>query len=176
MTNPFQMITERLVELGVYDYLFPMIIFWAVFFALLRKTKIFGDSVVIYVTLSLVLSFFIWAYAATLPTMAIGGPMSRFIVQFLIIILTISFGLIGASIAYPDFSETLKRAFGESNAFLWIILVSIIIILFATSGLGGVLRMGETIFKGEAGGIFLLLLMLFLGLAFTVVSVIPPKR
>ncbi|MBU5690160.1 MAG: hypothetical protein QXM68_03585 [Candidatus Aenigmatarchaeota archaeon] len=176
MANPFQLIVERLTEIGVYDYLFPMIIFWAVFFALLKKTKIFGDSVVIYATLSLVLSFFIWAYAATLPAMAIGGPMSKFIVQVFIIILVVSFGLIGGSLAYPDFSETLKRAFGESNAFLWIFLVTVIIVLFATSGLGSVLRLGDTIFKGEGGGIFLLLLMLFLGLAFTVVSVIPPKR
>lgn len=176
MVNPFQIIGERLAEIGVYDFLFPAIITSAIIYALLRKTKLFGEeAVVVNGVLALVFSFFIWGYAVSLPLMSLDLPLSKFITHFFIISLIFLFAFIGASLAYPDFSEALNRAFGGSNTIIYIFLVIMIIIFFFTSGLGELLNLSGTILKGSSGVLILFLLFIFLGLAAAVTAVIPPK-
>ncbi len=176
MVNPFQLIGQKLVEIGVYDFLFPWIITSAIFYALLRKTKIFGEeAVAVNAILSLVFSFFIWGYAISLPVMSLGLPLSKFITHFFIISLVFLFAFIGASLAYPDFSEALGRAFGKSNTIIYIFIALMVVIFFFTSGLGEILNLQGTLLKGNAGVLILVLLFIFLGLSAAVIAVIPPK-
>ncbi|MBU5688352.1 MAG: hypothetical protein KQA41_00240 [Candidatus Aenigmarchaeota archaeon] len=175
MVNPFKVLVERMAETGIYDFLLPMIVFWALMYGLLRKSKIFGDSEPIYALLTFVFSLFIWGYAATLPEMSIGKPMSIFTAQFFIIALVFLFAFLGASIAYPDFVDALNYAFKGSNTMIWIFIV-IGIIIFFVSGMGNILNLQGTIFKGGSGGVILFVLLLFLGLAIAVTSVMPPRK
>jgi len=175
MANPFKILVERLTESGIYDFLLPMIIFWALMYGMLRKSKIFGDSEAIYAVVTFSFSLFIWGYAATLPEATIGKSMSTFTAQFFIVALVFLFAFLGASIAYPDFVDALNFAFKGSNTLIWIFIV-IGIVIFFISGLGNLLNLQGTAFKGGSGGALLLILMLFLGLAIAVTSVMPPKR
>ncbi|MFH8080273.1 MAG: hypothetical protein QXO84_00100 [Candidatus Aenigmatarchaeota archaeon] len=174
MTNPFRVLVEKLAETGIYDFLLPMIIFWAIMYGLLRKSKIFGDAEAIYAILTFAFSFFIWGYAATLPEMSIGRPLSQFTAQFFVITLIFFFGFVAASIAYPNFTDALKVAFEGKTTLLWVFLV-IFIILFFIVGLNNFLKL-ENIFGGEGGTAILLILFLFIGLTIAVTSVLPPKQ
>jgi hypothetical protein len=175
MSNPFKILVERLTETGIYDFLLPMFIFWGIMYGLLRKSKIFGESEGIYALLTFAFSLFIWGYAATLPETAIAKPMSIFTAQFFVIALMFLFAFLGASIAYPDFVDALNYAFKGTNVMIWIFIVIGVIIFFA-SGLGNILNLQQGIFKGGSGGVILFVLLLFLGLAIAVTSVIPPRK
>ncbi len=175
MVNPFKVLVERMAETGIYDFLLPMIVFWGIMYGLLRKSKIFGDSEAIYALLTFAFSLFIWGYAATLPEMSIGKPFSIFTAQFFVVALVFLFAFLGASIAYPDFVDALNYAFKGSNAMIWIFIV-IGIIIFFISGMGNFLNLGETVFRGGSGGVILFVLLLFLGLAIAVTSVMPPRK
>ncbi|MCS7134921.1 MAG: hypothetical protein NZ893_00575 [Candidatus Aenigmarchaeota archaeon] len=173
MANPFRVLVERLAETGIYDFLLPMIIFWAIMYGLLRKSKIFGDAEAIYAVLTFAFSLFIWGYAATLPEMSIGRPLSFFTAQFFVIVLVFLFSFVAASIAYPNFTDALKVAFEGKTTLLWVFLV-IFIILFFIAGLNNILNL-QTIYGRESGGAILLILFLFIGLVIAVTSVAPSK-
>lgn len=176
MANPFQLIGQKLAEIGVYDFLFPSIITSAIIYGLLRKAKIFGEeAVAVNAVLALVFSFFIWGYAISLPIMSLGLPLSKFITQFFIISLIFLFAFIGASLAYPDFTAALGRAFGKSNTMIYIFLTGMTLIFLFTSGLGEILNLQGTLLKGNTGVLLIFLFFIFLGLAAAVTAVIPPK-
>jgi len=175
MTNPFKLLVERMTETGIYDFLLPMLIFWSIMYGLLRKSKIFGESEAIYAVLTFAFSLFIWGYAATLPEATIAKPMSIFTAQFFVVALMFLFAFLGASIAYPDFVDALNNAFKGSNTMIWIF-ITIGVIIFFVSGMANILNLQQTIFKGGSGGVILFVLLLFLGLALAVTSVIPPKK
>jgi hypothetical protein len=164
-----------MTETGIYDFLLPMLIFWSIMYGLLRKSKIFGESEAIYAVLTFAFSLFIWGYAATLPEAAIAKPMSIFTAQFFVVALMFLFAFLGASIAYPDFVDALNNAFKGSNTMIWIF-ITIGVIIFFVSGMANILNLQQTIFKGGSGGVILFVLLLFLGLALAVTSVIPPKK
>jgi uncharacterized membrane protein len=58
---------------------------------------------------------------------------------------------------------------------IWIF-ITIGLIIFFVSGMANILNLQQTIFKGGSGGVILFVLLLFLGLALAVTSVIPPKK
>ncbi|MEM5776886.1 MAG: hypothetical protein QXJ06_00365 [Candidatus Aenigmatarchaeota archaeon] len=175
MTNPFKTLVERLSETGIYDFLLPMLIFWAIMYGLLRKSKIFGEAEPIYAVITFSFSLFIWGYAATLPEMTLGSSLAKFTAQFFVVALLFLFAFLGASIAYPDFIDALNNAFKGSNTIIWVF-ITIGVIIFFVSGLANILNLQGTIFKGGSGGVILLVLLLFLGLALAVTSVMPPRK
>ncbi|MEM5799761.1 MAG: hypothetical protein QXZ43_03810 [Candidatus Aenigmatarchaeota archaeon] len=175
MINPFKSLVERLSQTGIYDFLLPMLVFWAIMYGLLRKSKIFGEAEPIYAIITFSFSLFIWGYAATLPEMTLGSSLAKFTAQFFVVSLLFLFAFLGASIAYPDFVEALNNAFKGSNTIIWIF-IAIGVIIFFISGLANILNLEEAIFKGGTGGVILLILLLFLGLTLAVTSVIPPKK
>lgn len=64
MVNPFTILVSNLQQLGFFGFLLPFILFLAVFYALLVKSKLTDNNKIIGV-ISLVLAFFIVGY---------GGP------------------------------------------------------------------------------------------------------
>jgi len=60
------------------------------------------------------------------------------------------FGLIGASMFYPDFSKTLTEAF-KSSMMIWVFIGLFVGVLFFTSGLYEVLIYGPMSADGGAG-------------------------
>jgi len=135
MVNPFQLITERLAGLGIFSFFLPWIITAAIMWGLLKRSKMFDPS--INAILSIALSFFIWGYLAQ-TAFEIGAPLAAFITQGFVLILVFVFGLVGASMFYPKFSETLTEVF-KSSSMIWIFLGLFFGVIFFTSGLYTVL-------------------------------------
>jgi hypothetical protein len=135
----------------------------AIFYAILRKTKILGDSIAVAAILSLSFSFLIWGYLVSIPSVGLGVPMAKFVTQFSVLALAFLFTILGASFFYPEMGSFLGRLFPGGTMF-WIVLVLVLVIFFFTSGLGNIIGLQETIFKGPVGTIFLVLFFIFIGL------------
>jgi len=138
MVNPFQLITERLMDLGMFSFFIPWVITAAVMWGLLKRSKMFDPS--INAILSIAVSFFVWGYLAS-TAFEIGEPLAAFITQGFVLMLVFVFGLVGASMFYPEFSKTLTESF-KSSSMVWIFLGLFVGVLFFTSGLYKVLYTG----------------------------------
>lgn len=162
MVNPFELVAQRLAELGFFDFLLPWMITSAIFYGALRKTKILGESVGIIATLSLAFSFLIWGYLISVPSVSLGVPLSKFITQFSVLAIVFLVSLLGASLFYPDFSATLEKTFPGGTMIL--VAISVVLILFfTTSGLGGIIGLQQTLFRGSAGTLLLVFFFIFIG-------------
>lgn len=132
MVNPFALFLERLKEFGFFNFLLPWLIFTAVFYALLKKSKLFGESTLINGTIALAISFFIM-YFPIMSGIELAPILARFIMQSATFFLIFIFAYIGASVLYPDLTALMKEKM-TSRAWLMIFVV-LIIVVFITSGM-----------------------------------------
>ena len=112
MANPFQLITEMMADLGLFSFFLPWIITAAVMWGLLKRSKMFDPS--INAILSIAVSFFIWGFLAR-TAFDMGGPLATFITQGFVFMLVFVVSLVGASMFYPKFSETLNAYDSYNN-------------------------------------------------------------
>jgi hypothetical protein len=139
MVNPFQIIVDRLVDLGVFSFFLPWLITTAILWGLLKRSKIFDPTV--NAILAIASSFFLWGYLATSFATEIGTPLAVFITQGFVLILVFVFSLVGASMFYPKFAETLTESF-KTGSMIWVFIGLFVGVLFFTSGLYRVLFWG----------------------------------
>jgi hypothetical protein len=162
MANPFQLITERLTDLGIFSFFLPWIITAAIMWGLLKRSKIFDPA--INAILSIAVSFFVWGYLAN-TALEISEPLTAFITQGFILMLVFVFGLVGSSMFYPKFSETLTEVF-KSSSMIWIFLGLFVGVLFFTSGLYTVLFAGypTTGVQADVNAMIVMLAALIIGI------------
>lgn len=136
MVSPFETLVRNLVNLGFYNFVLPFIISAIVLYAILKKSKILGESNVINITLSIAVAFMIFGFPV-ITGLSIGGPLATFFTQAVIFGFVFAVALIVASIFYPNMPEMMMREF-KRRTMLWIGLV-LAIGLFITSGLVAVI-------------------------------------
>ena len=160
--NPFEIITERLTNLGIFSFFIPWIITAAVMWGLLKRSKMFDPS--INAILSIAISFFIWGYLGR-TAFDMSGPLATFITQGFVLMLVFVFGLVGASMFYPKFSDTLTEVF-KSSTMIWIFLGLFVGALFFTSGLYKVLGSGPsgTGIQADVQAMIIMLVALIIGI------------
>ena len=132
MADIFRPVAQKLIDLGILGFLLPWLITAAIFYGLLRKSKLF-DSILINAILALATSFFLWGFLVGGTAVDIGAPLATFMAQGSIIIIIIIFGLIAASSFYPELNKTLGETFKTRSAMY--IMIAVFFILFFTSGL-----------------------------------------
>lgn len=130
MANVFIEGISRLVGIGAFEIL-VFILSIAIFYALLRKSQLFGDSVATNGAISFIIAFLIIAFTA-LSGFRFGPPFSAFFSQGLVILLFIIFGFVGASLFYPDLTKMLAEQFTRRTALY--VMIGFGIALFVTSG------------------------------------------
>jgi hypothetical protein len=157
MLDPFHLIVDRLINLGVINFFIPWIITSTVFWALLNKSKLFGSAFVNAI-LSISLAFLFWGYLVSPVAIQLGTHMSMFIAQGFVIIFVFLFGLLGASMFYPKFDEFLTGAF-KKRTMIWVFLALVFGVLFFTSGMYKVL-IWESPAPGVRGDVTMLIIML----------------
>jgi len=162
MVNPFQLITERLMDLGVFSFFIPWVVTAAVMWGLLKRSNLFDPT--INAILSIAISFFLWGYLAQ-TAFGIGEYLAAFITQGFVLILVFVFGLVGASMFYPKFSDTLTEVF-KSSSMIWIFLGLFVGVLFFTSGLYKVLYPGypSTGVRADVEAMIIMLAALIVGI------------
>lgn len=139
MVSPFETIAIKLGELGFYNFFLPWIITATVLWGLFKKSEMF-ESPSANAILSLSISFFIWGYLIGPRAIELGTPLSTFVTQGMAFLLIFLFGLVGASMFYPKFSELLLKEMKRRTVVY--IVMTVFIVLFFTSRLHRVL-MGE---------------------------------
>lgn len=128
MTNIFQLVAERLSELGFYNFLLPFILFTTVLYAVLRKTQILGESPVIHGIISVAVGLFVFGTPVILGV-TIAPSLTAFVIQGVIFILVLLFGFLIASFFYPNIVEKLPEIFKGGGPAAWFV--------WATVGIGG---------------------------------------
>jgi hypothetical protein len=133
MSSPFQLIIQRMAELGVINFFIPWIITTTIFWALLNKSKIF-ESPLVNAILAISVAFLVWSYLISPVAIGLGKYLSIFITQGLVIVIVFLFGLLAASMFYPKFGEFLTATF-KSRTVVWVFIAIFAGGLFFTSGL-----------------------------------------
>jgi len=142
MTNYFEVVAELMSKFGFYQYLFPFLIIAAVVFALLKKSKILGESVVVNGLVALCVSF-IAVFGISISTgLNLASYWSAFFMQVSVFLIVFFVGLLLASLFYPNINEWLPKVFTSRS--MMMIMVVIAIVIFISSGLIGVLTSGIT--------------------------------
>jgi hypothetical protein len=134
MQSPFEILVQRLIDLGFYDFLFPFLITSALFYALLKKSKVISDSPVVNATLALSVAFLILGFPY-LAGISLATPLSSFFTHTTIWILIFCVGILIAGMFYPDLGRFLTEYFIERKSRFFYVLLVIGILTFVTSGL-----------------------------------------
>jgi hypothetical protein len=149
MVSPFVTVIERLRDIGAFQFLFPFMLTSAIFYGLLRKTKLFGEpekNVAVNAVVALIAAFMVWA-APILLGIDIETALSKFFVQGLVATLVPLLGLLIVGMFMPEGLTTeLKEAFkGKYLIGLVIVFILVIAGVAVASGLVGALFPGVTI-------------------------------
>jgi hypothetical protein len=147
MADPFTITITKMQELGLFKFFFPFMMSSAVFFGLLRKSKIFGDpekNVAVNGVVALSAAMMIWAYPIIVGV-DIERGMATFMMNSFIATVAIMVGLMVAGMFLPeDLGKQLATAFklGEKGGKFGSVLLVIAFVVglgaLSSSGLFGV--------------------------------------
>jgi hypothetical protein len=132
MVTPFELVIERLVGLGFYEFFFPFLITVAVIYGLLRKSAILGASALLNGVVALSIGFLIFGFPV-LAGITLATPFAGFFTTVTVFILIFAMGLLLASFFYPNLQAWLVGAFVRRTT-LWVML-GLGIAIFVISGL-----------------------------------------
>jgi len=142
MTSPFETVITKMWDLGVFHFLLYMLTA-AVFYGLLRKSKLFGEpkqNVIVNGVVALVAALMVWAY----PVIVGVDIVKDFIVFFtqgLIAMMVVVIGLLTTSMFLPEGLAKGLKELGLGKKFYGGLLVIILLIVFGiliSSGLGNI--------------------------------------
>src|SRR5437867_7967016 len=116
MATPFEIVAQKMVELGFFNFIFPFIITSAIFYALLRRAQVVGESPTVNAVVSISIAFLIFGFPV-IAGINLTTPLSTFFTQATIWLLILFVGAMLASIFYPNFSEMLIKQFTHRTTF-----------------------------------------------------------
>ncbi|MEM5792783.1 MAG: hypothetical protein QXY45_00270 [Candidatus Aenigmatarchaeota archaeon] len=157
MPDVFTIVILKLREMGAFNFLFPFMLTTAIFYGLLRRSKIFsivkkqyrrekttqklieeevevGTS--INAIIALIAGFMVWAYPI-LSGINVEEQLASFFMHGIVATLVLIVAIIMTSMFLPpNIPEQLKKALGESKVAIVLLACVIIgVIIFVTSGL-----------------------------------------
>lgn len=147
--NIFAPIISKLIEFGFYDVLL-FAFSLALFYALLKKSKVLGESTAINGLIAFVGAFLVFGYPV-LVGISLTLPLTVFFTQAIVWILMIFVGLILASLFYPDLPKMLAEQFVKRSTLYAMMGVGIAILI--TSTLVSVLWQGTGVTPREGPGV-----------------------
>ena len=140
MVSPPEIVIERMSELGFFKFWLPFMLTSAVFYGLLRKSKIFGEperNVAVNAVVSLVAAFMVWA-APILIGIDIETQLSLFFIQAISSMLVLMVALMLSGMLFgPDLPRQLSEKFKGGGFWGALLIVGIIVggAIFFSSGL-----------------------------------------
>jgi len=131
MADVFTPVIKNILDLG-FGNLFIFILASAIFFAMIKKSQIFGDSAFINGAVALVAAFMVFWFPALFGANLVT-PMSAFFTQATTIMLFLIIGVVMASMFYPDLPKMLVEQFSHRTTLIEMLVLGLA--LFITSGL-----------------------------------------
>lgn len=156
MVSPFETVINNLNNLGAFQFLFPFMLTAAIFYGLLRRSKLFGDpqsNVAINAIVSIVAAFMVWAYPV-IAGVNIQATLSTFFLQATMATLVVIVGImIGGMFLPEDFASNLGSKIGGKGIIAFVITGLLIAAgIFISSGLVNLLIPGG-LSTGGIGGL-----------------------
>lgn len=146
MANIFETVVRKLLEVGFYDLLI-FVISLTIFYAILRKVKILGDSPVVNAALAFSIAFLIFGFPVIVG-FSLTLPLVTFFTHSFVWILVFFIGFLIASFFYPDLPKFLAEKITSRS------LLSIAITIgIATLVISGLVTVFWATPPGEEGGI-----------------------
>lgn len=130
--TPFEVVVNKLVSLGFYDFFFPFLIITVILYALFRKSKVLGESSVLNAVVALSIGLLVMGFPV-LTGVTFGTQLSTFFVQSTVWILVLVVAVVIASAFYPDIMKIAFEQF-KNRSFLYYML-AIGVGIFVISGL-----------------------------------------
>jgi len=143
----FQPIVSKLLGMGILNAML-LFLFAAIMYAILRKSKIFGDSEIINGVIAFIVAFFIFVFPF-LTGISLVNPLSIFFTQSMVILIFLVVGFMAASLFYPDMPSVLGKTFTSRGTLM--VMIGLAIGLFVTSGLVTVLISAFSSPSGNSG-------------------------
>ena len=176
--NPFQTVILNLDKIGAFQFLFPFMIAAAVFYGLLRKSKVFGPpetNVAVNAVVALIAAFMVSAYPI-LTGIDVRTQFATFFFNAVIAILTIVVGLMIAGVLFgEDLPKQISEKFRQGRGFSIILIFGILIGggILISSGLVNVF-LPPILFPEGLSEESLFTLGAFIVLGLTLVAIIAP--
>ncbi len=104
MPTPFEIVILKLQSLGAFQFLFPFMLTAAIFYGLIRKSRLFGkaeENVAVNTIVSLVAAFMVWASPVILG-INIEKSLSAFFLQAISMMMVIVVGLLITGMFLPE--------------------------------------------------------------------------
>ncbi|MCS7134922.1 MAG: hypothetical protein NZ893_00580 [Candidatus Aenigmarchaeota archaeon] len=139
MADIFKNVILKLADIGAFNFLFPFILTSAIFYGLLRKSKIFGESeknVAVHAVIALSAAFMVWAFPI-LRGIDVQTQLSTFFMQGMVVMLVLMIGLMTIGMVAPeDLPKFLwEKIQNRPTTTLIFIAIGVGVIVFLTSGL-----------------------------------------
>lgn len=121
--NYFEIIVQKMIELGFYGYFFPWLITFAIAFALFQKSKILGENVKVNGVVALALAFLVFGFPVITGT-SLAEPISIFFTQTVVVAMVFVMVIVIASIFHPKIFDYLTEKFsaGALNSIIAIVI------------------------------------------------------
>jgi len=107
MENVFEIVIGKLIEVGFYDLLI-FVLALTIFYAILRKAKILGESPVVNAVLAFSIAFMIFGFPVIVG-FSLTLPLVTFFTHSFVWILMFFIGILIASFFYPDLPKFLAE-------------------------------------------------------------------
>jgi preprotein translocase subunit Sec61beta len=109
MASPFEMVINKLLDIGFYDFLIFLLAL-PLFFALLKKTKVLGESTATNGLVAFIGAFLIFSFPI-ITGVSLTFSLTNMFMQFMMFLILIFFALVISSFFYPDMLELFKEKF-----------------------------------------------------------------
>jgi hypothetical protein len=170
MENVFEVVVKKLLEVGFYDLLL-FIFSLTLFYAILKKVKILGESPLINAVVAFTIAFLIFGFPVIVG-FSLTLPLVTFFTHSFVCILMFFLGFLIASFFYPDLPKFLAEKF-TSRSVMWIgiaigisvaIISGLISVFFATpTGTEGGIKIPMDTVITAAGVIIFVILLIIAG-------------
>ena len=130
--NVFENVAQQLAGAGFFTYFLPFIIFTAFAYGLLKRSKMFGDSVVLNGILAFSLGLLVFG-SPFLLGIDLSRALSLFFVQAFSFLLVFFIGMLFSALFYPDLLGVLEKTMKRRTTMYGMIAMGLA--LFIISGL-----------------------------------------
>jgi len=127
----FEPIVSKLLSMGIINAML-LFLFSAIIYAVLTKSKIFGESAIINGVIAFIASFLIFIFPFV-TGVSLVNPLSIFFTQSVVILIFLMVGFIAASFFYPNMPKFLAEQFTHRSTLM--VMIGLAIGLFILSGL-----------------------------------------